>query len=133
MRFRVTHLLLVMAIAGIYATALGHPTSLWNYTVCVTTIGIFCYLAKGMKTGSPFHRSFCKWALFSGFLYPVLQMFALDVLPARFQEWLMARTNRDEPPYFAAIFMFTLTLLFAFLGGALGAFWSKSQSEAAGE
>ena len=127
MRFRITHLLVVMVIVGLYGTALARPDGVTAGFSLALTLTIFIWMRERREFSVGPDRAFCNWAAPSGLLFALAVGIDFGFLPHAAQKWLMARNNRDEPPYFAAVVLNICSLAIAFIGGALGAYWSRAK------
>jgi len=122
MRFRVIHLLMAMGLVGLYTTGLTYPNWYWSFVISATTGVVLCYILQLMKAHSGRYHLFGTGVLISALVFAFLGPLSLELLPARLN---------DRP--FASILLSFLLLPFALLGGTLGAYWSKPQSQATKE
>jgi hypothetical protein len=136
MRFRVTHLLMAAVLVAFFSIALSHPTNAMRAAALVVSCMIF-----GQLIGIAFRSKRRDAAIGAvvGIIYlavrrieygnqpiftpPPLIDLAYHWLHHPDYEWhYPLRTN------FVYIAEFGLSLLWAFIGGALGAYWSKPHS-----
>jgi hypothetical protein len=143
MRFRIIHLLLATALIGVFAGALSNPNLAWSATVRLTSWFAYAVLACRALV-RPHERPIIGSALIFGLSYLVFVFVLFDTrwenLPTTHlldmlfaalfgeQELMIERVSYDKGAYpFRDIAEIGLSFLFAFLGGLLGAYYSKSQ------
>jgi hypothetical protein len=149
MRFRMVHLLTVIALCAVFAAALAKPESYWK-----TLIPLGAWLAYAAIACRAVSCREGRQAMFGALI------FGLSYLGMAFW-WRQAATDlptnhlltavhgligraeiqvingRTFPAnyegYFVIIGHIAFSFVFALIGGALGAYWSRSQSQATKE
>jgi len=133
MRFRVAHLLAVMAFVAFFGTALAIHS---EFVVSVVAfISWMVYASLGWWAfAHPKKRFVICSALIFGVSYLGMGM-GLYILEFLTLPWLLSESVLEEllgEDTYGEIWLiaeFAWSFVFALIGGALGAYWSKSQKE----
>jgi hypothetical protein len=132
MRFRVTHLLAAVGFVAISAAALANANSLWSSLIQL--LAWFLYAALGVRAvvRDGRERMVLISALIFGPSFLLLSYWISAELPTYklliyIRRGVGAGTRWQD---FRTIGDIIFSLLFALVGGALGAYWSRSRSSA---
>jgi len=130
MRFRIVHLLTVIALCAVFAAALANPESYWWKTLIPIGAWLTYAVIACRAVSCRERRESMLGALIFGLSY--LAMAFWWILPTNHVLNALLNFLGDSPRkgmHFGIIGHIAFSFVFALLGGALCAYWSRSQKD----